>query len=178
MNMRPNPQVPEPDDATPPPEALVEGLRRLRPTPPGVTAERDRQILSACQAELTVRLATKTTPEHAPGGASETSAASRPKEEGRRFIVFPWPRLGWATAAAAALVLGLVCLPWNRPPGLALSLDLQSPTVLDAFALARHLEAGAVRDPRLDANQDGQVDDTDVTWLVQRAVRLPPEDAR
>jgi Dockerin type I domain len=44
--------------------------------------------------------------------------------------------------------------------------------ILDAFALARRLKAGAVSNPELDINGDGIIDDRDVATLAAQAVRL------
>ena len=44
--------------------------------------------------------------------------------------------------------------------------------ILDAFALARHIEHGDRLDPRWDVNGDGVVDQTDVDWVATTAVRI------
>ena len=44
--------------------------------------------------------------------------------------------------------------------------------ILDAFALARQLKAGAARATRFDINGDGVVDERDVASIAARAVRL------
>jgi hypothetical protein len=44
--------------------------------------------------------------------------------------------------------------------------------ILDAFALARELRNGARPTPQMDINEDGVVDDGDVTTLAARAVSL------
>lgn len=90
------------------------------------------------------------------------------------------PRLTWAwwTAAAAAVAFGV----WISQPLLSRR-SVPRPTlaredingdgrvdILDAFALARALEHGAVRRP--DLNGDGQVDLRDVDWVAARAVQL------
>jgi hypothetical protein len=45
-------------------------------------------------------------------------------------------------------------------------------TILNAFALARHLKAGDPLQPEWDANRDGVVDRRDVDTLAMAAVRL------
>lgn len=44
--------------------------------------------------------------------------------------------------------------------------------ILDAFALARHLQAGEPVGPGWDVNRDGRVDDQDVDLIAARAVSL------
>jgi hypothetical protein len=88
-------------------------------------------------------------------------------------------------AAAAAVVLFVFWLatlgPPSTPPVPAAArtdpADLdRSGTVdiLDAFHLARRLEAGEAIDPALDFNRDGAVDARDVDRIALRAVSLTP----
>jgi hypothetical protein len=44
--------------------------------------------------------------------------------------------------------------------------------ILDAFALARQLKAGATPNPQLDLNGDGVVDERDLAAVAARAVSL------
>lgn len=103
---------------------------------------------------------------------------ARRKEPRRRWFHFA----RWA-AAAAALALLLAVIPQIfRNPGLAptdssgfaredVNHDGQV-DILDAFALARQLKAGATPSPQLDINGDGVVDERDVAALAARAVSL------
>lgn len=98
-------------------------------------------------------------------------------------------RLVWApfaaVAAAAAVVLLAIWLATLAPPSAppqpavarteAADLD-QNGTVdiLDAFHLARRLEAGEAIDAALDFNRDGAIDSRDVDRIALRAVSLTP----
>ena len=90
-----------------------------------------------------------------------------------------------AVAAAAAVVLLAIWLatlgPPSAPPQPAVArtdpADLdQNGTVdiLDAFHLARRLEAGEAIDAALDLNRDGAIDSLDVDRIALRAVSLTP----
>lgn len=95
------------------------------------------------------------------------SARRRMRALGRRPVLLRW----WAGGAvAAAAVIALLALrPWTPRP----HAEAARVTILDAFALARRIEAGA---PRLDddVNRDGRVDRGDVDSLASIAVALPP----
>jgi len=92
--------------------------------------------------------------------------------------------LRWVAAAAAVLLATAVLADVfhlnrpapeakQRPRVLAEDVDGNGRiNVLDAFALARRLEAGAVKDRRFDVTGDGRVDEADVDWIARRAVRL------
>jgi len=107
--------------------------------------------------------------------------------ESRRKRLVLTRRLGpfAAVAAAAAVVLLVLWLatvgPTSSPPQPAVArtdpADLdQNGTVdiLDAFDLARRLEAGEVVDSTLDFNADGAIDARDVDRIALRAVSLTP----
>lgn len=90
-----------------------------------------------------------------------------------------------AVAAAAAVVVFVIWLatlgPPSPPPQPAVArtdaADLdQNGTVdiLDAFDLARRLEAGEAIDAALDLNRDGAIDALDVDRIALRAVSLTP----
>ena len=100
-----------------------------------------------------------------------------------------WWRPGWAAAAAAAVLLGLTSLlrlaPEPQPDVVALARRPKAAAplarvraedidgdgridILDAFALARAVEAGG----GADVNGDGVVDQRDVQVLADAAVRL------
>jgi hypothetical protein len=78
----------------------------------------------------------------------------------------------WAAAAAAAAALALAAtLAWRG--GDPADLDGNGRIdILDAFALARRLEAGAAPEPRRDIDGDGRVDRRDVDAIARRAVAL------
>ncbi|UCD50488.1 MAG: hypothetical protein JSW27_23555 [Phycisphaerales bacterium] len=115
-------------------------------------------------------------------------------EAARRHFVRPRPRLWklrWAVpAAAAAAILVGVCLWWldtgpvpraaheRRAQALAVALpeaDIDQNgeiDILDAFTLARHLEAGQPADKVWDFIGDGLIDRRDVDTVALAAVRL------
>jgi len=115
-------------------------------------------------------------------------------EAARRHFVRPRPRLWklrWAmpATAAAAILLG-VCIWWlnigpagqsvheAHPQALAASqaqadVDQNGKVdILDAFALARHLESSQPADQAWDFNGDGLIDRRDVDMVALAAVRL------
>ena len=107
-------------------------------------------------------------------------------ESRRKRLVFsrrlaPFAAVG-AAAAMIAFVLWLATPgPPSSPPQPAVArtdpADLdRSGTVdiLDAFHLARQLEAGETIDPALDFNRDGAIDSRDVDRIALRAVSLTP----
>jgi hypothetical protein len=109
----------------------------------------------------------------------------------RRLIL----RLRWAAgiAAAAVIVVGVVLLnPQSRLPRFARNDMIRNPQsirpalaegradidnsgrvdILDAFRLARHIEARGPADTQWDLNGDGRVDKGDVDLVAFAAVRL------
>ena len=154
------------------PEALAAALRRLELRPLPVPAERDRQILASSHDELAARLSR--TDRRSAGSAAILKPEAVPFEIERptQTIPFPRPWIRWAAAAGIALI-GAVILFRGRPVATDDAIALAQPTILDAFALARKVEAGGVFDPKLDLNADGQVDQSDARLLAQRAVVLP-----
>ena len=83
----------------------------------------------------------------------------------------------WSAAAAgiAASVLLVVHLTSREPERAAPSVAETAGgrvTILDAFALARRLEAGEVPDAVWDRNGDGAVNRTDVDLVAMAAVRI------
>ena len=153
------------------PEALAAALRRLELRPLPVPAERDRQILASSHDELAARLSR--TDRRSAGSAAILKPEAVPFEIERptQTIPFPRPWIRWAAAAGIALI-GAVILFHGRPVATD-TITLEQPTILDALALARKVEAGGVFDPKLDLNADGQVDQSDARLLAQRAVVLP-----
>ncbi|MBN1344123.1 MAG: hypothetical protein JXQ73_15665 [Phycisphaerae bacterium] len=92
-------------------------------------------------------------------------------------------RWGWI-GAAAAVVFFLIWLHGalqgpeivtDAPPPLAGIRDIDRSgrvDILDAFALARHIEKGRQLDPSWDVNHDGTIDQADVDTVATTAVRL------
>jgi len=142
------------------PRKLVEELRALHGRVPGVPVEVDRAVLAMARRRLRAR---------------------------RR----PVPALRWALAgavagAAALLAVGIVLGPLeglkearlaSAPPAAPklLKEDLDGSgrvDILDAFLLARHIDAGSEPEGEWDFSGDGAVDRRDVDALAQAAVRL------
>jgi len=105
----------------------------------------------------------------------------------RRLII----RLRWAAgiaAAAAVIALGVVLYHppashnhrssiIDHPSGAEGRADVDGNgcvDILDAFRLARSIEARGPADPRWDLNGDGRVDRADVDLIAAAAVRLAP----
>lgn len=91
----------------------------------------------------------------------------------RPVIRFPQ----WLAAAAAVILCGLIGWVWmpTKRNGAWAREDINHDgrvDVLDAFALARRLQQGAVADPNLDLNADGVVDKKDIDAVAARAVML------
>lgn len=143
---------PEQNDKEPQaPAALVEALRALAPRKPTVPPALDEAILQQARLHL----------------------ESLPSAQRR---VVPFPR--WL-AAAAALVLGVgVVFLFTREkhretPLVREDIDGNGQVdILDAFALARKLQAGAVSAAVFDINGDGVIDQRDIDWIASRAVKL------
>ncbi len=100
-----------------------------------------------------------------------------------------WRRVaGWSSAVAAAVVVGvsawlaMIGLQGRPSPTAAPHVAVRLPAdidgngnvnVLDAFALARELNAAGNRPPTNgDVNGDGRIDQADVDAIAQRAVQL------
>ena len=104
----------------------------------------------------------------------------------RRLLKPEAPRPAWlnfvpwmAAATGAAVILiavGQSFMPQrDLPAGVVAFRDLNHDgqvDILDAFTLARRLQAGRVDDRHLDLNGDGRVDAADVASLAARAVKL------
>ncbi len=109
-------------------------------------------------------------------------------EAARRHFARPERRLRWlrwAVPATAAAAIAVTCLWWIYPeaaPLVAPSPQLsQAATdidgngrvdILDAFALARHIEASQPTESVWDFNSDGLIDRRDVDTVALAAVRL------
>jgi len=99
-------------------------------------------------------------------------------EAARRHLQRPQRRLWWlkwtmpATAAAAILITASV-LWFNAGPIRPADIDRNGAVnILDAFTLARHIEAKRPVDQRWDLNGDGLIDRRDVDAIALAAVRL------
>ncbi len=129
-----------------------------------------------------------------PAGADKTilDQAHRQLAKPRHIVI----RLRWAagiTAAAAVIVLGVILFnpqsaimsppaptggrnPQSLRPALAearADIDHNGRVdILDAFRLARSIEARGPTDPRWDLNGDGRIDKDDVDLVASAAVRL------
>ena len=107
------------------------------------------------------------------------AARARLAQPRRRIAAFGW---GAAAAAAILVISVLLVTPANRAPLLAPSVKLASRAedvnrdgrvdILDAFALARQIEAAKPIGVQSDMNADGVVDRKDVDILAQAAVSL------
>lgn len=126
-----------------------------------VPAEREARLLAACRAELAERL---TADRHVDPVKASPAASSR-------IVPFPREWMRWAAAAAVVTILGILLFRQRPQPGIH-AINLDQPTIVDALALARLVEAG-VRDVQFDLDGDGVVGATDVGLLAQRAVQLP-----
>lgn len=155
-----------PDQSEPTvPERLKTDLARLYEVELTVPTELDERILTMARERLT-----------------------RPQPVRRR--VLPMRILRWAlpTSAAAAAVLLLVWtgslpIPYRSESETAVPAARQDidrngrVDILDAFALARHIETSRTSgEPELqgDVNRDGIVDELDVNTIAMAAVSLNP----
>ena len=148
----PDNQEPREESLVAPP-ALISALKALKPKEIFIPRTVDERVLGAADQRFRM-------PEH---------------------VRFPWKRLlRWGMAAAAFSLLALLAAqiawwPSARPvaslPG---SVGTARPVdILDAFALARRLQAGDKPGKAMDANGDGVVDERDVITLATKAVELP-----
>jgi hypothetical protein len=137
------------------PEKLIKALRNLRRPHPGVPPAVDQRILAMARERLA-------------------------KPVARRPVFGRWPV--WATAAAAALVVGFFIFQGsfhssnpNTPASTFAREDINHDgriDILDALALARQIEAGSVAKSSGDVNADGVVSPGDVQTIAQHAVQL------
>jgi hypothetical protein len=131
------------------PAKLVEALRGLQAAKVSVPMEVDEAVLAAARCHL------------------QKTAPAR---------VIPFPR--WLAAAAAVVaavgLLFLLSKPGRPVPAVAREdVDRNGRVdMLDAFALARKLQAGAIVDLMLDLNGDGRIDQRDVDSIAAHAVKL------
>jgi hypothetical protein len=160
-------------------EELRAALLRLNARRIAVPAERDEAVLWAASEQLNSAVG------QAPRLSNETA-----NDRDARFTSLGWlgglisafrnsfspRRLALVGAAAVVIVaVGALLFSGGRAPLMAKSGDLNGDGVvdmLDAFALARELEADAASRPQHDLNGDGVVDGRDVQILAARAVNL------
>jgi hypothetical protein len=142
-------------------DTLAAELRPLAAPPFAVPGEIDRQIL---------------------WNARKQAAVAKRQARGRRALPY---RATWAAAASVVLAIGALSL-WQRTqregiaPAVRTSVRLAAQDVngdgrldiLDAFALARTVEAGAAPGAPWDVNADHRVDRRDVDAIARQAVAL------
>lgn len=134
------------------PDKLVKALKELPPRRAFVPPAIDEAVLHAAQRHL-----------------------SRPRRSALDWLCFRrwWPAL----AAACLLLMGLIFVllrpisPASRFAREDLNHDGQV-DILDAFQLAREVQAGAKPGAGLDLNGDGVVDARDAAFIARQAVQL------
>ncbi|MDB5358684.1 MAG: hypothetical protein JWN24_5137 [Phycisphaerales bacterium] len=142
-----------PDDALP--QRLREDLLRLDQQAAPIPPQIDAAILSRAKAGYATRV--------------------------RWRPVVRWAALAGSIAAAVAIVFTLrLALFRPTPHQLARfapgDIDGNGRVdILDAYLLAKRLSTGAKPDPAWDVNGDGVVDQKDVDWIANRAVRVVDE---
>ena len=103
-----------------------------------------------------------------------TQARSRFAALRRRRLI--WQRVvPWTAAAAVLLAAVLIYQPTPGPPAAPLAGDVDHNgrvDILDAFTVARRLEAAAAPEPQWDVTGDGTVDHRDVDAIAHLAVSL------
>jgi len=133
------------------PTALVEALRALAPQKPTVPPALDEDILQQARLHL----------------------QSLPSAE-RRLVPFPrWLAMAAALVLGVGVVFQLTREKHRETPLVREDIDGNGQVdILDAFALARKLQQGAVSAAVLDVNGDGVIDQRDIDWIAARAVKL------
>ncbi len=151
-----DPEPDSPEHAEPTlPQALTDDLATLYRADLSVPGELDEAVLTTARAHFA--------------------------RQRRRRLILRWAPL--AAAAAAVILLAIPALQSVRtqarraaPPDLAVrpeDIDRNGRVdILDAFTLARQLEAGAAAEPGWDVNYDGDVDGADVDAIAMLAVRI------
>lgn len=168
------------DEADPSaPAAFREALQRLDglgqvQIPP----RRDDEILSRCHDQLRERLSDRKSdadsafPAATQSGSIATDSSTQQSNADLKVLRIPFWRLRWV-AAAASVVLAFATIYRARRSTQELAVNVDQPTILDAFAVARSIEEKRPTATRFDVNKDGKVDRTDVDLLAQKAVALP-----
>ena len=138
------------DDSSKPQPKLSAALRDLQANPVFVPPALDAAILARARSQFN-------------RSGSQTNS---------RVRLAPWLALAAALAALASLLL--LITPSRRSAETA-AYDVNRDgrlDILDAFALARQLEAGSKPSAMFDFNHDGRVDNRDVQALAALAVQL------
>lgn len=130
-----------------------------------VPAEVDRAVLARAAADLSRR------------GALRRAASRRVSSS--RWLRSGWLRSGWLgsrwTAAAALLLVasGLALFVLEGGGGVLGDVDGDGRVdIVDAYALALHIQSGGTPRPAWDQNGDGVVDERDVDALARQSVSL------
>jgi hypothetical protein len=141
---------PEADGEMEAPPRLVAALKRITPRPVFVPPSVDAAVLNAARKHL-----------------------ARPQSK-ERLTRRPW--FMWPAAASACVMLALLAHTLMKPAGPDFAReDLNRDgrvDILDAFHLARELEAGTPPPATLDLNGDGVVDRRDAEIIAALAVKL------
>ena len=153
-----------PDQSEPTvPERLKTDLVRLYEMDVTVPAELDKRILTMARERL-----------------------RRSQPVRRRVLsmrILRWALPAAAAAAAAVLLLmwtGSLPVPYHSEPDTAVLTTRQDidrngrVDILDAFALARHIETSGASGDQWDVNGDGEVNQGDVKTIAMAAVSLNP----
>jgi len=145
------------------PRELAEGLARLHGASPAVPPEMDAAVLAMARRHFARRRAARLVVRWASAVAAAAAA-----------VVIAWAatRSGNHAAMPAAGQGSAKSLAMKAP---AIGLDVDSSgavNILDAFALARRTQAGAVTKSEWDVNGDGAVDRRDVDAIAMAAVSL------
>lgn len=144
------PNQPEADGEMDAPPKLVAALKRITPQPLFVPPSVDAAVMSAAQ-------------EHLAGTRTKGQRGFRPW--------FLWP--AFASACVMLALLAHTLMKPARPDFAREDLNRDGRVdILDAFHLARELEAGTPPPATLDLNGDGVVDRRDAEIIAALAVKL------
>jgi len=167
MNESPTPNSPE-DQL---PQEVVAALRQRNAPPSAVPDSVENTILADVTAHF--------------------SQISEPKPVPQKSRRFAW--VAWSSGTLAAAVLLFAVIPSKPQPGNTRSISFSAVetagssmeellrgdidqsgdiNILDAFALARSIEAGSNELPGWDQNGDGITDRADINLIAQNAVTL------
>ena len=150
------------------PPAIIDALRELDGPAVLPDPQRDADVLSGARLHL-----------------ADTAGLSRKRRNLRLFFAG-----GAGGAIASAAMIALVVFVWNpvqeqvaHAPSVAMNDEANRPSVggdldangtvdiLDAYALAKHVEQGGSA-KAYDYNADGQIDQGDIDWIANQAVAL------
>jgi hypothetical protein len=137
----------------------------------------------ASEARIPAKLAVELKALYAPPRPVPSFLDASVLGKARRFLaqvrelrsVIRWPQgLAIAAAVALAALVGSLFFSSKRPVAVARE-DINADgrvDVLDAFALARQLQRGAVLDRQFDFNGDGVVNQRDIDAVANQAVKV------